>query len=496
VVSLIDFPLWLRISHLINAILIVIIMRSGLEILSAHPKLYTNDNAVDGSEWIKFTKKKMPKDRLWTSSDEDEAFPSWIALPGKSNLGLGRHWHFFTLFFWIGNGVVFYILLFATGLWTTLIPTSWSFFSQVGIAISAILTGHLPPAGHPFDAVQQLTYAGVIFVLAPMQIVTGPAMSPAIGARFPWYPKIFGGRQGARTLHFLGLIGLILFVIVHLTFVAIDNFQQNIANIVFGGGMITLTVAVVLFLGYLLVVIVINLWASEYSLRHARQVQIALDRVIAPVKKAIFGKVVSRQNRKESEISPYFRVNGRPPETPEYREFLQNDFATWRLRVYGQVDHELSLSLEDLRGMKKETQITEHSCIQGWTAIGKWAGVPVSFLLNLCHPQPKARFAVFHSLGSGERDEFGHGDNTREFYEVIDLELARHHQTILAYEMNGKALPVEHGAPLRLRVETQLGFKMVKWLRSIEFVDDYRRIGDGLGGYREDIQHFGVGAPI
>ncbi|MGB6500784.1 MAG: molybdopterin-dependent oxidoreductase [Thermoplasmata archaeon] len=493
---MIDFPLWLRVSHLINAILIIMMMRSGLEILSAHPKLYTNDNALDGSEWIKFTKKKMPKDRLWTSSDEDEAFPSWLALPGRSNLGLGRHWHFFSLLFWVANGVVFYVLLFATGLWTTLIPTSWSFFPQVGTAISAILGGHLPPAGHPFDAVQQLTYAGVIFVLAPLMVVTGPALSPAVGARFPWYPKLFGGRQGARTLHFLGLVGLVLFVIVHLTFVVIDGFQQNIANIVLGGGMISLTVAVVLFLLYLLVVIAINLWESHYSLGSPRKVQVGLDRVIAPVKKAIFGKVVSRQNRKESEISPYFRVNGRPPETTEYRELLENSFSSWRLRVYGLVDHELSLSLGDLRAMRKETQITEHSCIQGWTAIGKWAGVPVSFVLRLCGPKPNARYAVFHSMGFGERDQYGHGEPTKEFYEVIDLELAGHHQTILAYEMNGKNLPIEHGAPLRLRVETQLGFKMVKWLRSIELVDDYRQIFGGLGGYREDVQHFAVGAPI
>ncbi|MGC2035070.1 MAG: molybdopterin-dependent oxidoreductase, partial [Thermoplasmata archaeon] len=464
--------------------------------LSAHPKLYTNDDAIDGTEWIKFSKKQMPKDRLWTSTDEETAFSSWLALPGRSNLGLGRHWHFFSLIFWIANGVVFYGLLFATGLWTTLIPTSWSFFPQVGTATLAILTGHLPPPGHPFDAVQQLTYAGVIFVLAPLMLVTGPAMSPAIGARFPWYAKMFGGRQGARTLHFLGLIGLILFLIVHLTFVVIDQFQQNMANIVLGGGTISLTIAFVLFLLYLLFVIAIHVWATEHSLHRPRQIQVALDRVVAPIKKALFGKVVPARDRKESEISPYFRVNGRPPGTAEFRELRENGFSTWRLKVYGLVENELSLSLDDLWAMKKETQITEHSCIQGWTAIGKWAGVPVSFVLGLCHPRSNARYAVFHSLGFGEKDEYGHGDPTKEFYEVIDLQLARHHQTILAYEMNGGPLPVEHGSPLRLRVETQLGFKMVKWLRSIELVEDYRHVFGGLGGYREDVQHYAIGAPI
>jgi methionine sulfoxide reductase catalytic subunit len=89
-----------------------------------------------------------------------------------------------------------------------------------------------------------------------------------------------------------------------------------------------------------------------------------------------------------------------------------------------------------------------------------------------------------------------HGEPTREYYEVIDLELARHNQTILAYEMNGKPLPIEHGAPLRLRVETQVGYKMVKWLRSVEIIEDYRKVREGQGGYHEDVMYFGMGASI
>lgn len=493
---MIDFPVWLRISHLINVIFITLLIRSGIEILSAHPKLYTNDKAIDGKEWIKFSRKKMPKDKLWTSTDEETKFSSWIALPGRSNLGLGRHWHFFSIIFWVGNGVAYYVLIFATGLWRTLIPTSFAFFPEAFKTMLAMAQGHLPPLGNPFDPAQQLAYAGVIFILGPLMLLTGAAMSPAVDARFPWYPKIFRGRQGARSIHFLCLIGFILFIIMHITLVVVDGFQFNMANIIFGGGEVSLLVATILFLLYFIVVIVIHVWATEHSLRRPRQIQVGLDKLIAPVKHALFGGVISRQNFKESEISPYFRVNGRPPETDEYKELAKDNFSSWKLRVYGLVDKELALSLDDLHEMKKATQITEHSCIQGWTAIGKWGGVPVSFILSLCHPKSNAKYAVFHSLANGERDEYGHGDPSREFYEVIDLELAKHHQTILAYEMNGKPLPIEHGAPLRLRVETQLGFKMVKWLRSIEFVEQYKTIGEGLGGYREDVQHFGIGASI
>jgi sulfoxide reductase catalytic subunit YedY len=107
-----------------------LLIRSGIEILSALSKLYFNDDAKPGSEWIKFTRKKMPKDKLWISLDEEESFPSWISLPGHKNLGLGRHWHFFSMIFWFANGVAYYILLFTSGEWIRLVPTSWSIFPE------------------------------------------------------------------------------------------------------------------------------------------------------------------------------------------------------------------------------------------------------------------------------------------------------------------------------------------------------------------------------
>ncbi len=141
-------------------IFITLLIRSGLEILSAHPKLYTNDKAIDGKEWIKFSRKKMPKGKLWTSTDEETKFSTWIALPGRSNLGLGRHWHFFSIIFWVGNGVAYYILIFATGLWRTLIPTSWSFFPEAVKTMISMAGGHLPPLGNPFDPAQQTRLRG------------------------------------------------------------------------------------------------------------------------------------------------------------------------------------------------------------------------------------------------------------------------------------------------------------------------------------------------
>jgi DMSO/TMAO reductase YedYZ molybdopterin-dependent catalytic subunit len=137
--------------------------------------------------------------------------------------------------------------------------------------------------------------------------------------------------------------------------------------------------------------------------------------------------------------------------------------------------------------MRKQSQITEHFCIQGWTAIGEWSGVPMGYIIAQCKPLPQANYVVFYSY------QYTDGD---QFYEVIDLNLANHPQTILAYEMNGELLATPHGAPLRLRVETQLGYKMVKWIKSIEFVADYKNIGMGQGGHREDHMYYSRGAGI
>jgi sulfoxide reductase catalytic subunit YedY len=495
---MIDFPAWLRISHLINVIFIILIIRSGIEILSAHPKLYTNDNAIDGSEWLKLTKKKMPKDRLWTSTDEEQSFNSFVALPGHNNLGLGRHWHFFSIIFWLGNGIAYWALLFASGLWSTLIPTSPSIFSEALKDSLIYASGKLPPPGNPFDPVQQLTYAFVVFILGPFMIATGAAMSPSVGARFPTYPKIFGGRQMSRTLHFLAMVLFVLFIIVHVFMVVYNRFTDNMANMIYGGGSMDLGTAILFFVLYFVVVIAVNVWATKDSLRRPRIFQIGLGALVEPVRHFFFHHATSKQERPRKEITPYFRVNGRPPETSEYKDLERTNFQNYKLRVYGMVQNPNNFSLKDLLDMKgKKMQITEHSCIQGWTAIGEWGGVPVSYILNLCKPLPNARYAIFHSLGNGEKVvEDGGGFSNKEYYEVLDLELANHPQTILAYEMNFQPLPILHGAPLRLRCETQYGYKMVKWLRSIEIVDDYKKIGDGMGGYREDVQHYGIGASI
>jgi sulfoxide reductase catalytic subunit YedY len=484
-----DFPFWLRYAHFINVIFITLLIRSGIEILSALPKLYWNDHAKPGTEWIKFTRKEMPKDQLWTSLDEEESFSSWIALPGRKNLGLGRHWHFFSMIFWLANGAIYYILLFSSGEWTRLIPTSTSIFSEAINTTLIYASLQSPPPGDPYNPLQQLTYFGVVFLLGPFMIASGAAMSPALGARFPRYPRIFGGRQAARSLHFLGLVAFLLFIAIHIAMVTLERFPENMGNIVFGDPKgINIATAIGLFAFYAVSVIIVHVWATTISLRNPRFVQRGWGKVIEPIRRLLFRRVISRQHYSVSDISPFFRVNGRPPDSREYKEIADSNFVKWRLHIHGLVNRQLNPSLQNLEEMGKQSQITEHSCIQGWTAIAQWAGVPMVEILSQCEPLPEAKYVVFHS--------FQHDNDGFEYYEVLDIELAKHPQTILAYEMNGKRLQVPHGAPLRLRVETQLGYKMVKWLRSIELVSDYRNIGKGQGGYREDVMFYGMGAGI
>jgi methionine sulfoxide reductase catalytic subunit len=481
-----DFPFWIRFAHFINIIFITLLIRSGIEILSAMPKLYWRDDCRPGTEWIKFTRKKMPEDRMWISLDEEESFSSWVALPGHKNLGLGRHWHFFSIVFWIANGAAYYILLFTSDEWQRLIPSSWSIIPQAFHDAMLYASFHFPPAGHPYNAIQQLTYFVVVFLLGPFMIATGAAMSPAIAARFPRYPKIFRGRQVARSLHFLGMIAFVLFIIIHLTMVMAERFSENMGNMVLGHTT-SFGVAAGLFALFVIAVVVVHVWATGISLRKPRLIQNTLDRVLVPAKWILFHKAASKQQLPKSEVSSFFRINGYPPETKEYKQLLENNFSSWKLKVYGLVEKPLELSLSDLYSMRKQAQVTEHYCIQGWTAIAEWAGVPMQFIIAICKPKQNARYVVFRSYQYTDEDEF---------YEVLDLEIVRHPQTILAYEMNGEPLNVGHGAPMRLRAETQLGYKMVKWLKSIEFVSDYKGIGKGQGGHREDHMYYSPRAGI
>ena len=178
------------------------------------------------------------------------------------------------------------------------------------------------------------------------------------------------------------------------------------------------------------------------------------------------------------ERSPTFRANGsRTVDTDAYREQLANGFADWTLEVRGLVATPLTLTLDNLRALPQRTQITRHDCVEGWSAIGEWTGPQLSLLLDEAGVLPEANFIVFRCADNL---------NGADYYESVDMVDAYHPQTIVAHMLNGEPVPEGNGAPLRMRIERQLGYKHPKYLTAIEAVARLDDIEGGKGGYWED----------
>lgn len=189
-----------------------------------------------------------------------------------------------------------------------------------------------------------------------------------------------------------------------------------------------------------------------------------------------------------ADISPHFKANGTLyPSGEDYEDAVDEDFASWRLTVDGLVAKPLSLSVAELRRLPSRTQITRHDCVEGWSAIGQWTGVQLGLLLRAAGVLPQAKYAVFHCADNLEGEpEKGGMQAPGQYYESLALVDAVHPQTIIAYDMNGAPLDVAHGAPLRLRVERQLGYKHAKYLKRVELAASLSGFYGGKGGYWED----------
>ena len=197
------------------------------------------------------------------------------------------------------------------------------------------------------------------------------------------------------------------------------------------------------------------------------------------VQRSVTSRKSMAQEFTEADLSPEFRSNGTDyPDDLAYRALAADQFVEWSLRVDGLVNRPTDFTLARLRAMRSRTQITRHDCVEGWSAIGKWTGVPLSEVLAVVQPRTNARYAVFHCADVM--------DDGAPYYESIDLDDAYHSQTVLAYALNDRALPIANGAPLRIRIERQLGYKMAKYIMRIELVDSFHTIAAGQGGYWED----------
>jgi DMSO/TMAO reductase YedYZ molybdopterin-dependent catalytic subunit len=398
--------------------------------------------------------------------------------------------------FWVANGAAYVVLLFLTPHWHRLVPTSWQIVPEAWAVFVHYATFHMPPepnAFYHYNALQQLAYFGVVFVLAPLAILSGPSMSPALTNRFKWYPKLPGNRQIGRSLHFLVMCAFVLFIIGHVTLVAMTGLVRNMNHIVVGTDDTRMT-GVYLGLVGIAVVVAVNALANWLAWRRPRWVQHVAKALVTPVMSLFLNGAAPVAQFRREDISPFFWANGKMPTSDQWQTLAANDFRDYRLKVSGLVENPVELSLADLRAMDKQSQITLHHCIQGWSGIAQWAGLPLAELIKLVRPKPSAKAVVFHSFGEGVA--IHEGVEGVPYYDSLPIKNAMAAETLLAYEMNYEPLNQLHGAPLRLRVENQLGFKMVKWIRAIEFVDDIRSIGNGEGGFAEDHEYFGELANI
>ena len=214
------------------------------------------------------------------------------------------------------------------------------------------------------------------------------------------------------------------------------------------------------------------------AIPQARKILFAGEDMHRGLQRALMDRGALAPEFTREQMSPIFRANGtRDPGTPDYAAMVADRFAGYRLRVGGLVDRPLALSLDQLASMPSRSQITRHDCVEGWSAIGQWQGPMLGTVLKAAGMRSTARYVVFTCA-----DLY----NGQPYYESIDTIDAFHPQTILALKMNGARLTVPHGAPVRLRVERQLGYKHAKYVTGIDAVASLDGIGKGKGGYWED----------
>ncbi len=477
------FPSWLRWEHFFNVLFMIFIIRSGVQILSDHPRLYWTRHCTPGRDWFRI-QKPVPDDPLWTAKQDSIALPAQVGLPGlRHSIGLARWWHLGVDTLWLANGIVFFVLLFVTGQWQRIVPTGWEVFPNALSVLIQYLSLHWPPETGfvVYNGLQLLAYFVTVFVAAPLALITGLGMSPALSTRFKRISRLLS-IQTARSIHFLVLTWFVVFIVVHVGLVFMTGALVNLNHIYLGteahgwGGFAIFAVSmVILVVGWVA--------ATPFTIRHPRVVQRAGQALVGPTQHLFEHVDPTAGEYSEADISPYFWHNGQYPDSDDYKRLFDTDFVGWRLHIHGLVDRPAELSLADLRALAHHEQITQHYCIQGWSGVAKWGGVSMATIVELVKPRPEAKWVVFYSLGDGA--------DKGTYYDAHPIDQMGHHLTMVAYDMNDQPLTFGHGAPLRLRNEIELGFKQVKWIAGIEFVADFSEIAGGHGGYNQDHEFFG-----
>jgi DMSO/TMAO reductase YedYZ molybdopterin-dependent catalytic subunit/thiosulfate reductase cytochrome b subunit len=484
----VGFPAWIGWQHFFNMFLMIFIIRSGVTILADHPRLYLTRHSTPGKDWFRM-QKPVPSNPLYTAKEDSLTLPNGVGLPGRRHsIGLARWWHLGVDTLWLLNGIVFYILLVTTGQWMRLVPLHWDVIpNSISVAIQYLSLDWPPESGWVnYNSLQLIAYFITVFIAAPLALITGLGMSPALSTRFRRVSSVFS-IQVARSLHFAVLCWFVVFIVVHVSLVLSTGALQNL-NHMYAGRNDESWIGFAVFAVSMVVIIVAWMAATPLTYRYPRTVQKVGYALIGPAQR-LFEHVDSKPGQyTEKDISPYFWHNGKYPETEEYVNLRAGNFADYKLRINGLVDNPVELDIAQLRSLAHHEQITQHFCIQGWSGVAKWGGVSMRSILELAQPKPEAKWVIFYS--------FAVGPDGGIYYDAQPIEQMNYELTMLAYEMNDNDLSFGHGAPLRLRNEVQLGFKMVKWIKGVEFVEHFSEVGGGQGGYNNDHEFFGYSQSI
>jgi DMSO/TMAO reductase YedYZ molybdopterin-dependent catalytic subunit/thiosulfate reductase cytochrome b subunit len=455
-----------RVTHWITTLSFLVLVLSGSAILLAHPRLYWGESGgVGGPSLI------------------DLPLPFVLEVPIR---GPGRYLHFLAAWVIVFTGLVYVSRgLAARHFGGNLLPARNELtFGTMGHVIRKHLRFERSSEAElaTYNVLQRLSYTTVVFVFVPLMLWTGLAMSPAVTSVFPFVVTAFGGQQTARTVHFFVACFLVLFVIVHVAMVWQTGFRRRMRAMIKGRGSAT-TDAIVSagFSRRELIKSALPALAGVGALGVAVKVAdrcglipanhrgiYGLSETLTYAGQRLLTKLPSRAREFDrSQISTVAPVNGKAPKTEPYQGLMAAGFADWRLRIDGMVARPSALSLADLKGFPSRSQITHQACEEGWSFIAEWTGVPLSHVLEHVGIHPQARYVFFFTFD--------------EWWDSIDMDDALHPQTLLAYAMNGPELPLDHGAPLRLKVARQLGYKNLKYLSRITVTDSAKGIGDGLG---------------
>ena len=459
------FPAWLRITHYVNFLFLILLIRSGLQILMDHPRLYWNVHCTPNTEWVRFTPIEVPTDRVWNAKDDARPLSPWVGLPGyRHSIGMARHWHFLSVLFWVGNGVVFVVLLFGTEQWKRLVPTSWRVLPDAWAVFVHYATFHLPPESDGFyryNALQQLAYFSAVFVLAPLG---DPDRAIDVTRRDKPVPVVPKAAREPANRPVAPLSHNVRFRRLHLR--PRDHGRPHRVRPEHephrdGHGRCPADRSVRGF----------DRNCRGRGAERTRQ----LGGVEAPAGRSARRQgdghaghaAPSRQRRPEGGVRPRGHLTLFLAE--RQGAHLRRMEVTGRRRSQGLPVAGVRPRGKPCRAVARRPpgdgqEDPDHAppLHPGLVGNRRMGGLTTAALLDLVRPKPDARVAIFYSFGEGL--EGGH------FYDSHTIENLMHPQSLLAYEMNFEPLNEQHGTPLRLRVENQLGFKMVKWIRAIEFV--------------------------